>query len=84
MPNRPVRIDCGGGDTILRTCAKSTIAGRSTPFDGVHYDYIVSQSEIPIPDIATEYSTDPASEPGALLEFDSRFRAWFLTLKKKP
>ena len=91
VPNRPVTIACGGGGTIpgtsakiLRTCAKGAIAGRGTPVDGVHYDYTLSQTDGPIPDVSPEYSTDPSSEPGALLEFDSRFRAWFLTLTKKP
>jgi hypothetical protein len=82
--NRPVRISCGGGDAILRTCAKGHVAGRGTPFDGIHYDYTLSQSDLPVSDVLSEYSTDPTSEPGALLEFDSHFRAWFLTLKNKP
>jgi hypothetical protein len=91
VPNRPVRISCGGGEIIpgtqqrmLRTCGKDTIAGRDTPFDSIHYSYIVSQADVSILDVSTEYSTDPTSEPGALLEFDSRFREWFLTLKQKP
>jgi hypothetical protein len=44
VPNRPIRISCGGGEIIpgtqqrmLRICGKDTIAGRDTPFDGVHY-----------------------------------------------
>jgi|SRR5829696_5255143 len=89
--DRPVRISCGGGEAItgashklLRTCSKGPIAGKDTPFDGIHYTYTLSQTDVPVPPISAEYSTDPASEPGALLEFDSRFRAWFLTLKKKP
>jgi hypothetical protein len=83
VPNRPVRISCGG-DTMHRLCAKRAIAGRDTPFDGVHYGYQLSQSDVPVPVVSSEYSTDPTSEPGALLEFDSRFRAWFLTLMQKP
>ena len=63
---------------------KGNDAGRATPFDGVHYGYTLSQTDVPIPEVSSEYSTDPTSEPGALLEFDSRFRAWFLTLKQKP
>jgi hypothetical protein len=91
VPNRPVTISCGGGGGIpgtsqqlLRTCRKQTIAGRDTPFDGVHYGYILSQTDVPIPDVSAEYPVDPTSEPGALLEFDSRFRAWFLSLTRKP
>jgi hypothetical protein len=90
VPNRPVRISCGGGDfklgnqqQPLRTCRKDALIGKNTPFDGVHYDYILSQTEVPVPALAADYSTDPASEPGALLEFDSRFRAWLLTVKEK-
>jgi hypothetical protein len=89
--DRPVQISCGGGDTIpgtstkmLRTCSKRAIADKDTPFDGIHYGYTLSQTDVPVPPVSPEYSTDPTSEPGALLEFDSRFRAWFLTLKQKP
>lgn len=82
-PDRPVRISCGGGGS-MRLCGKGSIAGKDTPFDHIHYSYTLSQTDVPIPARSPEYSTDPASEPGALLEFDSRFRAWFLTLKQKP
>jgi hypothetical protein len=80
--DRPVRISCGGSGS-MRLCGKGPIAGKDTPFDHIHYSYTLSQTDVPIPDVSPEYSTDPTSEPGALLEFDSRFRAWFLTLKRK-
>jgi hypothetical protein len=82
VPNRPVRISCAG-ESKHRLCSKQTIAGRDTPFDGVHYGYTVSQTDVPVSNVEPEYSSDPTSEPGALLEFDSRFRAWFVTLKQK-
>jgi hypothetical protein len=91
VPNRPVRIGCGGGGIIPgtqqrmpRTCRKDSLAGKNTPFAGFHYSYILSQTEVPIPDLAPEYSTDPESEPGALFEFDSHFRAWLLSVAKRP
>jgi hypothetical protein len=83
LPNRPVRIGCGGSG-IFRLCSKLTVDGKDTPFDGVHYSYTLSQSDLAIPDVSPEYSTDPSNEPGALLEFDSRFRTWFLEAKQKP
>jgi hypothetical protein len=84
VANRPLRIGCGGGGAVLRTCGKNAIAGRDTPFDGVHYGYEVSQTNVPVPNVSATYSIEPASEPGALLEFDARFRAWFLTLRQRP
>lgn len=75
-----VDISCGGHDPkILRVCR--TLGPYA--YDGVTVTYTVSQKHLPIPEGAQITSTDPATEPGALLQFDSRFRSWLTTLEKK-
>jgi hypothetical protein len=81
-PQRPVIIICVG-DAIYRLCSKRAIAGRSTPTDDVHYEFQLSQTDVPVPDVSPKISTDSSIEACVLLELDSHFRAWFLTLKEK-
>lgn len=69
---RTVIISCGGDPKafVFRTC--------SSPL------YVLSQTELPVPDPAEPGSADPETEPGALLQFDSRFRAWLTELQRPP
>jgi hypothetical protein len=71
------------GRVLFGRFSKGAIAGRHTPFDGDHYGYALGQTEVPIPDLSPEYTTDAMTEAGALVELGSRFRAWLLTLKEK-
>lgn len=88
-----VNISCGGGEgrreedrtelpwSVLRTCDSHECCNFSA---GVGYGYIVSQSELPIPDRDDMTSRDPATESGALLQFDMRVRQWLKDIQRKP
>ena len=49
------------------------------PFAGLMVDYNISQDKFPAP---SEVSTDPNTEPGAILEFDQRLREWLIDLER--
>ena len=57
-----------------RACGSSVY-----PYFGLYVHYSLSQTELGIPDVV---STDPTSEPGAVLEFDSRLRALIRTFEQ--
>jgi len=61
-------------DGIKREC-RSAISR----FAGLMVDYHISQDQFPAPD---EVSTDPSTEPGAILQFDQRLREWLISLER--
>lgn len=79
----------GGDETAEVTCAGpqgqrlcETRGGYR--FDRLGVGYILSQRELPMPSSTVPPSTDPATEPGAILQFDRRLRAWIRKLQQKP
>ncbi|HXP73082.1 MAG TPA: hypothetical protein VN823_02980 [Stellaceae bacterium] len=51
--------------------------------------YLYTQTDLPIPEIvepesARMASSDPTTEPGAILEFDVRLRAWIERMQQRP
>jgi hypothetical protein len=48
-------------------------------FAGLTVDYNISQDQFPAPG---EVSTDPSTEPGAILQFDQRLRGWLIDLER--
>jgi hypothetical protein len=76
-----------GSSTIVDLQYRGATACPTGPFrqNGIELGYGI----LPVMDVHHAVgtrlmrSTDPANEPGALLEFDSRFRGWLLTLKAK-
>ena len=78
-----VEIACGdgGGTGVLRACG---INNQRNNFAGLSYRYTVSQSELPIPTRADATSVDPTTEPGALLQFDTRVREWLKEIEQRP
>lgn len=77
-----VEISCGGGEQrVLRACH---LTSQRSYFADVSYGYIVSQSQLPIPDRKDAISVDPATEPGALLQFDMRVRHWIEEIQREP
>ncbi len=51
------------------------------PFAGLMVNYNISQDQFPAP---SEVSTDPLTEPGAILQFDQRLREWLIDLERPP
>jgi len=68
------RISCAD-DAVNRTCGR----WGYPPFAGLMVDYKISQDQFPAPN---EVSTDPNTEPGALLQFDQRLREWLIDLER--
>ncbi|MBV9859457.1 MAG: hypothetical protein JO038_05055 [Alphaproteobacteria bacterium] len=54
-------------------------AGPSARFAGLILNYKLSQDQFPIPDMV---STDPTTEPGAVLQFDQHLREWLAGLER--
>jgi hypothetical protein len=67
------QIGCSD-DGVKREC-RSTISR----FAGLMVDYHISQDQFPAPD---EVSTDPSTEPRAILKFDQRLREWLINLER--
>jgi hypothetical protein len=72
-----IDIICGGPAGRLRNCSPFTTYLFHDL--GVHYQLI--QPNLPIPEGAQNTSADPATEPGALLQFDSTLRLWLINLE---
>jgi hypothetical protein len=68
-----VSIDCAG-PSGRRYCAP----GPFPHFAGIAIRYDLSQFELPVPDVV---SSDPTTEPGAVLQFDQRLREWLVRLE---
>jgi hypothetical protein len=71
-------IVCGNATRGPRNCGPGTFFPR---FAGVVVNYSISQAFLPVPDTV---STDPSTEPGALLQFDERLRRWLVSLERGP
>jgi hypothetical protein len=69
-----VRIYCGG-----RPRARYCSPGPFPKFAGLVIQYHLSQWRLPAPDAV---STDPTTEPGAILQFDQRFREWLVSVER--
>jgi hypothetical protein len=68
-----VSVGCAG-----RTGQRYCSVARYPRFAGLVIRYKLSQFKLPIPDSA---STDPATEPGAVLQFDQRLREWLVKVE---
>jgi len=76
-----VDIVCGGPPQgpAIRTC------DRNAPdYGGLRVNYSISQTQLPLVDEADATSVDPITEPGAVLQFEMRLRAWILDLARPP
>lgn len=71
-----VHIGCGG-IARMRVCEPAPYP----TFSGLLVKYTLSQRRLPIPEIA---STDPSTEPGAILQYDRRLREWLISLERMP
>lgn len=71
-----VRVFCNG-DFGNREC--STF--RPDPYAGVYLWYSLSQTVLPIPN---EVSTDPATEPGAVLQLHTSLRSFIGNAEQRP
>jgi hypothetical protein len=69
-----VSIDCAGY-AGSRNCGP----GPFPKFAGLVIRYRLSQWHLPVPEVV---STDPTTEPGAILQFDQRFREWLISLER--
>jgi len=67
------KINCGDDD-VNRVCH-----GPGAWFAGLMVNYDISQDQFPAPN---EVSTDPQTEPGAILQFDQRLREWLVDLER--
>jgi hypothetical protein len=82
-----VHIYCGGLVRAGRDCRISCASHPDQPrvidpfIGGLPVTYILDHMKFPLPD---EVSTDPDTEPGAVLQFDTRMRAWLLSLEQPP
>src|SRR6185437_10835276 len=76
-----IELSCGGGGNspVLRTCG--TI--RRYNYGGLGISYLVSQTQLPIPDLSHSASKSVDTEPGALLQFDTRLRAWLDRIQQR-
>lgn len=79
-----VRVSCGGEQPKQRYCSVAPLPH----FAGVVIQYEFNQSNLPVPFVAaTSPETEPgsidsSSEPGAVLLFDRRLRAWLIDLER--
>jgi len=69
-------IDCKGL-SFIRECATPLMYA----YDGIYVYYRVSQRDLPIP---VALSSDPLTEPGAVLQFDTRLRALIACFRDHP
>jgi len=67
-------ITCNGPAGVERECA----TGRLQVFSGLALKYIIGQIVLPVPE---RLSTDSATEPGAILQFDKGLRKWLVSLE---
>ena len=74
----PPEMDCGGAP-IARLCRRMGYG-----YGGLGVAYSVSQPRLPLPHDGDNTSIDPATEPGALLQFELRLRAWILGMERAP
>jgi len=72
-----VGVDCGGEQPRQRYCG----VGPYPRFARLIIRYEYSQSALPLPNAI---STDPTTEPGAILQFDQRLREWLVRIQQNP
>lgn len=76
-PNDPEQlhetVDCNGPAGMERECG----SGRPQEFSGLVARYFVGQT-LGVPEVL---STDPKTEPGAILQFDKGLRKWLVGLE---
>lgn len=78
-----VDIVCGGHPEPTPVGLRSCSTSPDYTYEGLSVAYTLSQTDLPLPEGADITSTDPATEPGALLQFDTRLRAWITSLKRR-
>jgi hypothetical protein len=80
-----VRIHCGASRDFATRAGQINPqkrycgAARLPRFHGVIVNYDLTQWRLLAPE---SISTDPTTEPGAILQFDKRFREWFVSLER--
>jgi hypothetical protein len=72
-----VGVTCGGAQPGDRHCGVAPYPHFARLI--IRYEY--SQSELPTPNAV---SSDPATEPGAILQFDQRLREWLVRIQQNP
>jgi hypothetical protein len=75
-----IDITCGGPSGLLRNCSLFT----TYFFHGFGVYYKLLQRDFPIPEGSQTVSTNPATEPGSLLQFDNALRSWLSGMEQKP
>jgi len=76
-------IVCGGHPEPTPVGLRGCSTSPDYTYEGLSVAYNLSQTDLPLPEGEDITSTDPKTEPGALLEFDTRLRAWITNLKKR-
>ena len=71
--------DFGKGTGEINTRKRHCGTARLRRFHGVVVQYSLSQWRLPAPE---SVSTDPATESGAILQFDKRIREWLVGLER--
>jgi hypothetical protein len=79
-----VDIVCGGHPGHNAVGLRGCVTSPGYTFHGLSIGYDLSQTDLPMPEGMDITSTDSATEPGALLEFDTRLRAWISGLEQRP